>query len=556
MMKRIVIGVAALAALSALGILGLAKYRPEWVLVRVIPIVQAIKSPVGPPRAVHWQAGPAQAANPPDARPPNIIIILADDLGWNGVSRGDELALGVLPTPHISAIAKHGVAFANAYAGSAICAPSRAALMTGRYATRFGYEFTPTPDAMIPVVASLMRHNPAQLRKPITLSPQQDIPPFEQLGMPLSEITMAQALQQAGYHTVLIGKWHLGESGAKLPFKRGFDESLKLAGLLHADKGAANIVNAVPPYDPVDKFLWSIGRQAVRFNGGPLFSPKGYLTDYFTDQAVKVIHANRNRPFFLYLAHWAVHAPLQAKRADVEALPQIENHAKRVYAAMIRALDRSVGRIMQALEREGLRNNTLVIFTSDNGAPGYMGLPKVNAPFRGWKLTFFEGGLHVPFYLQWPARIQPGQRYGARVHFVDIFSTVLGAANAALPADRKIDGVNLLPYVRGAKSGPPHDTLFWRNGRYYALIDGRWKLQVAERLHKTWLFDLKTDPTEQHNVAARYPRVVTRMKQELARIDAQQAQPLWPARILAPITVDKNAADNKSPEDAYVLWAN
>lgn len=546
----------AVVAVLVIALAALARYRPDLVMLRLAPVIRSLKEPVGPPHPITWQQGPATASKPADKRPPNIIFILADDLGWNGVSRNGGIANGAVPTPSIDSIASHGAAFTNGYAGNAVCAPSRAALMTGRYATRFGFEFTPTPDAMIPAVDSMMQHNPHFLRKPLQL-PHGKTPAFDSLGMPTSEITIAQLLQKAGYHTVHIGKWHLGEVGQYQPVKRGFDESLQLAGLLHGPKDDPGIVNArLGAFDPIDKFLWAIGREAVRFNGGSRFSPNKYLADYFTDQAVRVIHANRNRPFFLYLAHWSVHTPLQATRADYDALPQIKDHSERVYAAMIRALDRSVSRVLQALKQNGLLENTLVVFTSDNGAPGYMGLPDVNTPYRGWKLTYFEGGLHVPFYMQWPARIPADEQFTAPVHGVDIFPTIANAAHAPLPTDRKLDGVNLLPYINGNKTGAPHKTLFWRDGDYLALIDSPWKLQVAQRLQKTWLFNLHTDPTEQHNVAEAHPDIVARLKDKLEKINAQQAKPLWQPAIAFPVDIDKTAAAPETPDDNYIYWTN
>lgn len=555
-MRRWLLWGAGVIAVLVIALLVVGKYRPDWILLRVAPIMMALQDPIGPPQVVHWETGPATAKRPASERPPNIVIILADDLGWNGVSLNGGIAGGAVATPHINAIARHGVAFADGYAGNAVCAPSRAALMTGRYATRFGYEFTPVPGPMVRVVNSLMQRQPHFVRKPELLNAAGQPPPFDSLGMPTTEITLGQLLQQAGYHTLHIGKWHLGENGKYAPIHRGFDESLQLAGLLYRDMDAKDVVNAVPKFDPLDQFLTAIGTEAVRYNSGPRFNPEQYLTDYFTDEAVKAIHANRNRPFFLFLAHWAVHAPLQATRSDYAALAQIKNHDERVYAGMIRALDRSVGRVMQALKDNGIADNTLVFFTSDNGAPGYMGLADVNAPYRGWKLTYFEGGLRVPFYMQWPAKVKPGQVYNQPVQAIDLFSTIAAAAHAPLPADRKIDGVNLLPYITGTKVGAPHDMLFWRDGPYLALIDKPWKLQVASRPDKTWLFNLQTDPTEQHNVASKHPEVVARLKRQLAAINAQQVEPLWPPSIATPILIDKSSAAQQTLEDEYVYWTN
>jgi uncharacterized sulfatase len=310
-------------------------------------------------------------------------------------------------------------------------------------------------------------------------------------------------------------------------------------------------------FDPIDRFLWRALRFAASFNGGETFEPGGYLTDYYTDEAVKVIEANRERPFFLYLAHWAPHTPLQATRADYEALSHIEDHTLRVYAAMIRALDRGVGRVLAALEENGLAENTLVFFTSDNGGAHYVGLPELNRPFRGWKITFFEGGIHVPFFLKWPARIPGGQTYAEPVQHFDIFSTAAAAAGVPLPSDRVIDGVDLLPFVRGERSGAPHEALFWRTGHYQVALADGWKLQVNERPHsRAWLYDLGSDPTEQVNLAEQRPDRVATLRAALDAHNAEQQPPAWPALIEAPTPIDKTARDPEAPDDEYIYWPN
>src|SRR6185437_15109103 len=174
---------------------------------------------------------------------------------------------------------------------------------------------------------------------------------------------------------------------------------------------------------------------------------------------IRAIHANRNRPFFMHFAPNAIHTPLQATREDYNALGQIHDHRLRVYAAMVRNLDRNVGRLLDALRVEGLDRNTLVIFTSDNGGAHYIGLPDINHPYRGWKATFFEGGIHTPFFMRWPARIRPGSRYAQPVSHFDIFATAAAAAAAPLPTSDQIDGVNVLPFVEGASHGAAHDVL-------------------------------------------------------------------------------------------------
>ena len=264
--------------------------------------------------------------------------------------------------------------------------------------------------------------------------------------MPPSEITLAELLADQGYHTVHIGKWHLGQVNGMAAHDQGFAESLLMASGLYGRRDDAEVIQARQDFDPIDRFLWAALNFAASFNGGPLFEPPKYLTDYYTDEAVKVIEANKDRPFFLYLAHWAPHTPLQASKEDYAALSHIELHRERVYAAMIRSLDRGVGRVMQALKANGLDENTLVMFTSDNGGAGYIGLPDVNEPYRGWKITLFEGGIRVCLF--WRAGrpvCQPAQTFDAPVHHFDMYATAAAAAGAELPTDRVMDGVDLTP---------------------------------------------------------------------------------------------------------------
>ena len=270
---------------------------------------------------------------------------------------------------------------------------------------------------------------------------------------------------------------------------------------------------------------------------------------------MKVIEHNRDRPFFLYLAYWAPHTPLQALRKDYDALAHIADHTERVYAAMIRALDREVGRVLGALEAQGLADNTVVIFTSNNGGAGYVGLDDLNKPYRGWKITNFEGGIHVPFFVRWPAGLPQGTTFEAPVHHFDIFATAAEAAGAA-PAG-PIDGVSLLPFARGEREAErPHETLFWRAGAYRTVRHGDWKLAVDPIIEQTWLFDLAKDPGERENVAASYPEVVADLQARLAAHGAEMVPPLWDSGMVTPINVDKHHRQPQSPEDTYVYWHN
>jgi uncharacterized sulfatase len=315
-------------------------------------------------------------------------------------------------------------------------------------------------------------------------------------------------------------------------------------------------VNSKQDFDPIDKFLWPNMRFGASYNGGKWFEPAKYLADYYTDEAVTAIKKNKNRPFFMYLAHWGVHTPLQASKEDYDALSSIPDHRRRVYMAMVRSIDRSVGRVLQTLKDEGLDQNTIVIFTSDNGAPGYIGLPDVNKPYRGWKLTMFEGGLRVPYVAKWPGHIAPGTRYQAPMTNIDIMPTVLAAAGGSMPKDRPIDGINLLPHLGVNPAKQPERFLFWRDGPYRAMRDGTWKIIVSERPKKEWLFNLANDPTEKTNLAAEQPQRLAQMKAVMDAHHATMPPPMWPSFIEMAIEIDKTLDQKHLPTDEYVYWYN
>jgi arylsulfatase A-like enzyme len=550
--KAIGIGALAIAALGATAYanrLLILQYSLGW--------KTDLAHPRAPNRPVPWQAGPASATQSPAARPPNIIIILADDLGYNDVStNGGGYTAGGAPTTNIDALTRSGVNFSQGYAGAAVCTVSRAALLTGRYPWRFGVEFTPTPGAMARVAGALYADaNPAN---PVIIDQDRaaQARDFNNLGMPPSERSIAALLKARGYHTMHIGKWHLGSTPDMRPNNQGFDETLFMESGLYLPVDDPNVVNSKQDFDPIDRFLWPNMRFAVSYNNSEWFQPARYLTDYFTDEAVNAIKRNRNRPFFLYLAHWGVHTPLQASKADYDALPGIVDHRRRVYASMVRSIDRSVGTVVATLREQGLLENTIVIFTSDNGAPGYLGLPEVNRPYRGWKLTQFQGGLRVPFTAAWPGHITAGSNYAEPVSNIDILPTVVAAAGARLPTDRVIDGVNLLPYLGAAPQRQPGRALFWRDGPYRAVQEQGWKLIVSQRPAKSWLFDLNTDPTERVNLAAREPARLAHLQTVLAAHHAVMPAPLWPSFIELPVRIDKTLDQPAAPGDEFTYWFN
>ena len=514
---------------------------------------------VSEPRDIPWQQGPSVSTTTNLERPPNIILIVADDLGYNDIS---TFGGGIVQTPNIDRLAKEGAVFNQSYSGASTCAPSRAMMMTGRYPTRTGFEFTPTPAGMgkaVSFISGGMDNNLPPGFYDEEMEANQ--PPYQLKGLPPDEITIAETLKDSGYYTAHIGKWHLGNDNGMAPHEQGFDDSLLMTSGLYLPEDDLNVVNAKIPFDPIDKFLWKAMTYSNSFNSGDVnrFKPKGYLTDYWTDESINVIKANKNRPFFLYLAHWGPHTPLQATREDYEAVGDIRPHRKRVYAAMVRAIDRSVGRVLDTLDQEGLADNTLVMFTSDNGGAGYIGIPEVNQPFRGWKITMFEGGLRVPMMIKWPSKITAGTVVDTPVAHIDVMPT-LAAAAASQSKATEIDGVNILPLATSqGDQNWDRETLFWQNGHYQVVRHGDWKLQVNDRPTdglQHWLFDLAKDPTEQNNLAAVRQDKVNELKGLLVDHQANAVGALYPATTQMPVMVDKTLAESFEEGDEYVYTPN
>ena len=507
--------------------------------------------------AIEWENGPISRTN----SKPNIIVVLIDDLGFNQISSyGGGMANGKFKTPNIDKLASDGVLCTNGYSSSPVCSPSRASLLTGRFATRFGYEFTPTTSSMMKAISIFSKKN--EVVDGIYHNDRsENIIDIDQMGIPQSERTIAEMLKPEGYHNIHIGKWHLGHAKDFLPRRHGFDESLRIdQGSLFLPEDDENVINAKLDFDPIDKVLWGNLPYAVNFNEGPRMNPDGHLTDYLTDEAVKVIEKNKNRPFFLYLAYWAVHSPLQAKKEDYEKLSFIENHEERVLASMVMTVDRGVGKIRDVLKKNKIDDNTIIIFTSDNGAPGYIGLPDLNKPYRGWKLTHFEGGVHVPFIVSYPNKIPKGSDYNGRVSNLDIFSTVASVAGVDMTRndlkDIAFDGANLIPYLSGENEGEPERILFNKSGDYSFLIKEGWKLQVDLVQNKKWLYNLNEDPTEQLNLSESNFTKLNELEEILNNKLSEQVKPIWPSLLDWPIFIDKTLDDKVNKNDEYIFWAN
>lgn len=410
------------------------------------------------------------------ARKPNLVIIVADDLGYAdlGCQGGKEI-----PTPHIDSLARNGIRFTSGYVSCPVCSPTRAGLLTGRYQQRFGHEFNPGQAALAGV----------------------------EFGLPLSEITLADRLKAAGYRTGMVGKWHLGMRPKFHPLKRGFEEYF---GFLH---GAHSYVDAkADPHNPI-------------YRGTEPVDEKDYLTEAFTREATAFIERHRKEPFFLYLTYNAVHVPLHAAPRHLERFPSISDPKRRAYAAMLAALDDGVGAVLKKIRDLELEESTLIFFLSDNGGPTGANTSR-NDPFSGYKAGTREGGIRVPFLAQWKGRLPAGKVYEQPVSSLDLFPTALAAAGAQPPSDRPIDGVNLLTYLTGEKSEPPHDLLFWRLGTHAAVRRGSWKL-LREGSNPLQLFDLAADAGEQKNLIAEKPDLAEELKKAFERWSAQMAQPLW-----------------------------
>ena len=527
-----------------------------------LPTLFEFTRPVAENREVIWPDGPAER-DPTLADKPNIILILADDLGFNDISlynggAGD----GNLMTPNMDRIGLEGIKFNNGYAPSASCSPSRASIMTGRYSTRFGFEFTPAYKSIITISKWGEEYNDTGL--PIIFDDDAEMTDLDgdgnigYPGMPSSEITIAEILKNEGYYSALVGKWHLGTAPSYDPTDQGFDDSLQLMGGLYLPRDHPDVVN-VKTGELIDEMVWASTQYSGRKDKSEVFEPRVYITDYYTDEAIKVIEKNKNRPFFLFLSHFAPHNPLQALKDDYDHFSHIngkESEELKVYSAMLKALDRSVGRIQETLEKNNLSENTLIILTSDNGGANYIHLSDINKPYRGWKLTHFEGGLHVPFLMKWPDKITGGKEFNYPIHGNDIFPTIAAAAGTKLPTDRVIDGVNLLPFILDSNKEAPHETLFWLQGRLQTVLHKNWKLITDQRLNKNWLFNIESDPYERINLANEMNLKVKELKALLNNHKEAQPPTLYENSWSVPVMVDKHAGEAFEQGDEFTYWDN
>ena len=428
------------------------------------------------------------------ARQPNIVMIVGDDMGYADIGVHGSRDI---PTPNIDALAREGTRFTDAYVTGPHCSPTRAGLLTGRYQQRFGHEVNMGPDA----------------------GPNGGLPP--------GETTMADRLKAAGYRTALLGKWHLGSAKHLHPMSRGFDEFYGFLG------GDHSYVESSP--DGMNPLYEDRTRVEA----------SGYLTDVLTDRAVAFIRREKSRPFFLYLAYNAVHTPMQASEKYLARFTGIADQQRRTYAAMMSAMDDGIGRTLAALRAEGLEENTLVFFFSDNGGPTMAGTTingATNTPLRGSKRQTWEGGIRVPFIIRWKGRLPEGRIDRRPIIQLDVLPTALAAAGVATNAS-EFDGVNLLPFLTGTAKDAPHDALYWRLGGMMAIRKGDWKLvktregpfvdvdpSTLRDLSDAGLYNLSEDIGETRNRAAERPDKVKELSDLWQRWNRQLSKPLWGPR--------------------------
>ena len=414
---------------------------------------------------------------------PNILLIVADDLGYADLGfHGCK----DIPTPHLDSLAASGVRFTSGYVSGPYCSPTRAGLLTGRYQTRFGFEFIPFK------------------------------PPA---GLPISEKTVADYLKAAGYRTALVGKWHVGLGPECHPLKRGFDEFFGFLDGAHSYFAATAIQRGDQPVQVMD-----------------------YTTDAFGREASLFIERCREQPWFLYLAFNAVHTPLEATPDRLAKFAHIKNEKRRVYAAMLLAMDEAIGHVRQTLKHAGLETNTLVCFISDNGGP-VMAETTVNGscnrPLRGSKRTTLEGGIRVPFVVSWPGHLQPGI-YEHPVIQLDLTATALAVAGTKVGSEAKLEGVNLLPFLKGETSDFPHEALYWRFGKQMAVRMGNFKLvrydinvetrtgECNQPISPARLYDLAADIGETNDLAPLMPAKVKELQAKWDAWNAGNIRPGWP----------------------------
>ncbi len=416
---------------------------------------------------------------------PNIILILSDDAGYAdfGFHGSNEIL-----TPNLDKLAKQGVMFTQGYVSASVCGPSRAGLLTGKYQQRFGFEENNVPGFMSKVSAK----------------------DGEEMGLPLDQTTMADHLKTLGYNTAYFGKWHLGGADRFHPTKRGFEEFYGFRGGARSYFAYEN-----PPPSHLDKMERGFGNYKEH---------EGYLTDVLAEETNFFIEKNKDNPFFVVLAFNAVHTPMMATKEDLQEFPELSG-TRQELAAMTLAMDRACGMVFDKLDELNLDKNTLIVFTNDNGGPSDKNA-SINDPLSGTKSNHLEGGIRVPFLMKWPGHIKKKSEYSNPIITLDLLPTFYAAAGGDSKALNDIDGVDLLPYLKGEKKEHPHEILYWKKETRAVVRQGDWKLlRYSDRPAE--LYDISEDIGEHNNLASTYPEKVREMFKLLYEWELTLERPMW-----------------------------
>lgn len=466
-----------------------------------------------------------------DSAKVNVVWIVVDDLS---IADTDLYTDGPVTVPNMNRLADQGVRFNNAYVSSPVCSPSRAAIMTGRYNQRFGFEHQMHERYL------RNRLEYVGFRYLINSGPwepqyQTEVPNFStlrQMGLPKSEITLAEILKKSDYQTSYIGKWHLGKKKDKSPTAFGFDHfyGFYSSHSLYSPMETPGIVDKKIPEDFTDKYIWEGQRddlQAIRVNDKKVKEER-YLTRAITDESIDFLREHKDSPFFLLAAYNAPHTPLQAPQEYVDMFANESDPIKRIHYAMIKCLDDEIGRLLDYLDENNLADNTLVMLISDNGGAEY-NFTTSNGAYQGGKITNFEGGVKVPMLLRYPKAVSGGQTFDYPVHATDLFMTSLGLMDIQPPQDRIYDGANLIDHIQN--NTVPHGNIFFEMGKNRGLRNLEWKLTWNEDNGDSILYNLKTDPFEQENLFRQHPDVVSSLVKEFNLWSDMNVDPLWPSMI-------------------------
>ncbi len=476
---------------------------------------------------------------------PNIILIVADDLGLNDVSCYGN---SKVQTPNIDALAKEGVRCTQGYVSSPVCAPSRCGILTGRYQQRCGFETQQMEFYPTNLIEYLTGKYFSQRDSSWVVATKPHYPREWEIvkqGIPPTEITIAELLKKYNYKTGIIGKWHLGNNpDLNIPNKRGFDYQYGCYGAftLYAENEVdANIVNYKRETFEA-KYQWQMARKdnaMIYENNKKIRHEHQYITDAIRDRSIQFIQNNKDRPFFLYIPFTAPHEPYQAQ-LDLysKEFENTNNVGKAVYNAIIKSMDNAIGAIQQKITELNLDDNTVVIFLSDNGPATYTKIA-TSAPLKGGKLTEFEGGIRVPFIFKWKNHLPGNTTYDKPLMSLDIFSTIASICNIALPTDRVYDGINAMPFLTKQDAGTPHEKMYWRADHIHAIIKGDYKLIFSSRDKWYELYNLKTDIGEKNNLYLLMPAKAKELSNDLQEWEKTlPAKPMWPRIMDHRFTID------------------